>query len=120
VDFQEAQEANHLFVAVNENDSPIGFAFIETMDHGVHLDELDVLPEFGGKGIGTALVKKVCEWAKENELSSVTLTTYKNIPWNEPFYKKINFRVLSADEMPFQLYQLYLREHENGLLWKIE
>ncbi|KAA3610486.1 MAG: GNAT family N-acetyltransferase [Calditrichaeota bacterium] len=115
-DFEEAQEDGHLFVAINENDKPIGFAYMEIMGHGVHLDELDVLPEYGGKGIGTALVKKVNSWAKEKSYSAVSLTTYKNISWNAPFYKKLGFKEVVVSEMPKQLYTLFLQEHEQGLL----
>ena len=115
-DFEEAREEGHLFVAVSEDGKAVGFSFMEIMGHGVHLDEIDVLPKFGGKGIGTALVKKVCGWAKKNNYPVVTLTTYKEIRWNAPFYKKLGFRVLRADEMSDELQNLFLCEHESGLL----
>jgi 4-diphosphocytidyl-2-C-methyl-D-erythritol kinase len=68
---------------------PVGFAFMEIMRQGVHLDELDVLPEYGGQGIGTALVIKVCAWAAENNYPAVTLTTYMDIPWNARFIENV-------------------------------
>ncbi len=115
-DFKLARAAGHLFVAINDADIPIGFVLIEKMKHGAHLHEIDVLPEYGRKGVGTALVKKVCEWAMENKHPAVTLTTYKDIPWNAPFYRSLGFYDLSINELPDQLYKLFLRENEIGLL----
>ncbi len=115
-DFKEAQVHGCLFVAVDFNDQPVGFAFMEIMRQGVHLDELNVLPEYGGHGIGTALVKKVCAWAAENNYPVVTLTTYTDIPWNAPFYRKCGFIDLSREEIPEDLYTLFLNEHKSGLL----
>ncbi len=115
-DLKEAQQTGHLFVAINEKDILIGFALIEKMKHGVHLHEIDVLPDYGRNGVGTALVKKVGEWAMDNMCSTITLTTYKDILWNAPFYRSLGFYDLSINEMPDQLYKIFISENENGLL----
>ena len=49
-DFAAAQQANLLWVAVDEADSPIGFAMLAEIDQWLHLDELDVLPAYGRRG----------------------------------------------------------------------
>lgn len=48
-------------------------------------------PEHGRRGIGGALVGSVCDWARASGIASVTLTTYREIPWNEPFYRRLGF-----------------------------
>jgi GNAT superfamily N-acetyltransferase len=47
-----------------------------------HLDEVDVAPSHGRRGIGTALVRTVCEWATASGFSVLTLTTFRAVPWN--------------------------------------
>ena len=57
---------------------PVGFAHLEVLAPDlVHLEELDVLPWHGRRGIGTALVRAVCAWAKEHGFARVTLTTFR-------------------------------------------
>ena len=62
-DFERSRNEGHLWVALSD-DVPIGFAQVKILEPRVaHLDEIDVHPEHGRRGIGTRLVKAVCEWA---------------------------------------------------------
>ena len=58
-----AQQAGLLWVAVTAQDAPVGFALLCEIDGALHLDELDVHPAHGRRGIGTALLERVCEMA---------------------------------------------------------
>ncbi len=115
-EFKEAQEAGHLLAAVLPNEQVIGFALMEIIDMGVHLAEVDVLPSYGRKGVGASLVKSVCSWAEKNGFKCVTLTTFKDVPWNAPFYRKLGFRVMNPDEYPPDIIFRVKKEHEQGLL----
>ena len=56
---------------------------------GIYLEDLYVKPEFRGKGIGKALLKKVIEIAKERDCGRVEWVV---LDWNKPaieFYKKL-------------------------------
>jgi GNAT superfamily N-acetyltransferase len=100
-DFREAQQHGLLWVAVTAQDAPIGFALVERFGATAHLEELDVLPDYGRRGIGAELVRAVCEWAVAQRLEAVTLTTFRDVPWNAPFYQRLGFRVLPpADWTP--------------------
>jgi hypothetical protein len=35
-------------------------------------------------------------WAGAQELSSITLTTFRDVPWNGPYYEKLGFHVVST------------------------
>jgi GNAT superfamily N-acetyltransferase len=71
-----------------------GFASVVIVDGVAHLWQLSVLPSFGRRGIGTSLVEAVCEWASSNGYPAVTLTTFRDVPWNAPFYSRLGFRIL--------------------------
>ena len=96
-DFERSRNEGHLWVAVSD-DVPIGFAQVKILEPRVaHLDEIDVHPEHGRRGIGTRLVKAVCEWAALNAYRAVTLVTFRDVRWNMPFYSKLGFEVIPRE-----------------------
>ena len=97
--FQAAQAAGLLWVALSPQRHPVGFALVEREGLQLHLEELDVHPQHGRRGIGGALVETVCAWARDCGYAEITLTTYRDIPWNGPFYAKLGFKVLGAAEL---------------------
>lgn len=56
----------------------------------VFIEEMFVIPERQGKGIGTALLNKTEEYIKEKGLAGITLTTNKYTPAPK-FYNKNGF-----------------------------
>jgi GNAT superfamily N-acetyltransferase len=112
---RDRQAAGQVWVAADQNDSPVGFAVATVLDGAVHLDELDVLPEHGRKGIGTALVKAVCIWAARAGCPSITLSTLRHVPWNAPFYAKLGFEILAGEEFTPALRDLLAYEARVGL-----
>jgi SAM-dependent methyltransferase/GNAT superfamily N-acetyltransferase len=96
-----AQTAGLLWVALDA-DAPVGFAHVEILADGLpHLEELDVHPEHGRRGIGTALVRAVCDWVRGAGHPELTLTTFRAVRWNMPFYTGLDFEeVLPRDVRP--------------------
>ncbi len=96
-------------------ESPVGFAFTSLVDGQPHLQEMDVHPEHGQRGLGRSLVNRVLDQAREQGYSRVTLTTFRAIPWNAPFYRKLGFRELAAGRMGPDLEALVEEESNQGL-----
>lgn len=96
--FSDAQQDGTLWVALEPDDRPVGFIRVVVTGPRAHLAELDVLPDYGRRGVGTALVRAVEDWAWANRLSEITLTTYRDLPWNAPFYARLGFRVVPESE----------------------
>ncbi len=69
------------------------------------------LPEHGRRGIGTALVHAACEEARWAGPDSLTLCTYRDVPWNGPFYRRLGF---SQDPAP-PPHLARIRRHEQDL-----
>ena len=107
------QQAGLLWVA-RDGGRPIGFALVEPLGDGLHLEELDVLPEHGGKGVGRALLRKVCRYAAARR-QALTLTTFRDVPWNAPFYSRAGFRILEAGELSPALAERMADEAARGL-----
>lgn len=98
----ENQHTGRVWVAVwTETDVPVGFAVATLMHDHPHLQEMDVLPDHSRNGLGTRLVDAVCDWAIANNYPWLTLTTFRDIPWNAPFYQRLGFEIVpSADWTP--------------------
>ena len=94
---------------------PVGLALAGVVGGNAHLEEIDVLPEFGRRGIGRALIETVFAWARGEGFSAITLTTMRNVPWNAPFYARMGFRVLKPEELSEPLRELLSAEIGRGI-----
>jgi len=104
-----------LWVAVADA-TPVGFAQVEILDaETVHLKEIDVLPGHGRRGVGTSLVLQVCRWAASAGYLGVTLTTFRDVPWNMPFYLRLGFRVVEPSDYTPSLSGIVDDEGRRGL-----
>lgn len=113
-DFAEAQEQGLLWVAETAAGALVGFALAERLDGALHLEELDVLPEHGRQGIGTRLVGALCDRARVLGVA-VTLCTFREVPWNAPFYQRLGFRALRDEELTPGLVARIRVEEKAGL-----
>ena len=112
---REAQAQTRLWVAL-AGDTPVGFAHVELVEPGAaHLDEIDVHPAHGRKGLGRRLVTVVCEWARNAGYGAVTLTTFRDVPWNMPFYATLGFEEVPLPELSPQLLSIVEEEARRGL-----
>jgi GNAT superfamily N-acetyltransferase len=112
---EKAHRDGHLWVALAD-DAPVGFAHVEVLEpNTAHLEEIDVSPEHGRRGLGTGLVMRVCEWAAMAGSRSVSLTTFRDVPWNMPFYARLGFNVVQGSELSPALRGVVDDEHRRGL-----
>ena len=113
--FDAAQRRGHLWVAALSTGAPVGFAMVEILGDSAHLEEIDVHPDFGRQGIGATLVETVCRWAQAGGMKMVTLTTFRDIPWNESFYRRMGFEELKPEELSAALAARIAEEERRGL-----
>lgn len=111
----EHQAAGRIWVAADADDRPVGFAVVSLLDGGAHLEELDVHPASGKRGLGRRLVDTVCEWAATQGYAGVTLSTFRDLPWNAPFYARAGFRILESHELGPALRRMRTREDHLGV-----
>jgi GNAT superfamily N-acetyltransferase len=113
-ELDEARQRGHLWVAAARDGELAGFAQVVILDGVAHLDEIDVIPEHGRQGVGRRLVDAVCHWARSVGYSKVTLSTFRDVPWNRPFYEKLGFRVIDTP-LPPEHRRLVAAERDRGL-----
>ena len=114
--FVAAQREGRLWVASGHGSvRPVGFALVFNLDGYAHLEELDVLPSYGRQGIGSALLATVCAWAGEAGYPAVTLRTFRDVPWNGPFYLRRGFAVVDSAALSPGHVALEASERQRGL-----
>lgn len=111
---EAAARAGAVFIATGDND-PLGFILSAPLDRHMHIYELSVHPSHGKRGLGRKLVEAVCSHAQESGFAAVTLSTFRDIPWNGPFYASCGFRELQRHEWTPALLLAHYREEDLGL-----
>jgi GNAT superfamily N-acetyltransferase len=107
--------ADRVWVAVDDRDQSVGYAIACEVDSNAYLQQIDVHPAHGRRGIGRQLVEKVCVWAEHQNYQRILLSTFLDVPWNAPFYAKLGFQILAEDELTPGFQQIRQREAEAGL-----
>jgi GNAT superfamily N-acetyltransferase len=80
-----------LWVAADDGDQPVGFLAAHELDRCFYIAEVSVLPSRQRQGLGARLIDAAILHARRAGLSAVTLTTYRDLPWNGPFYARLGF-----------------------------
>jgi GNAT superfamily N-acetyltransferase len=101
------------WVAVDGDDRPVGYVLVEVVDGNAHVEQVSVEPECQGRGVGRALIEQVRAWAVDGGLPAITLTTFRDVPWNGPLYQHLGFRVLDEHEIGLELRAI--RDHETAM-----
>lgn len=108
-------QAERVWVAVDHHDMPVGYAIAQEVDGNAYLQQIDVHPSHGRRGIGRKLVEGVCIWAKHQNYHRVLLSTFRDIEWNAPLYAKLGFQILAEAELTSGFQQIRRKEAEAGL-----
>jgi GNAT superfamily N-acetyltransferase len=85
------QELADALTTLVVGDPPVGFARIDRLGSGVHLEQLSVHPEHFRRGHGRTLLRAACNWAREAGYPEISLATYRDVAWNGPFYASEGF-----------------------------
>ena len=86
-----------IFVAVDDGGRPVGFIHLTTADDyydaraTAHVADVVVAHEAAGRGVGSALMERAEQWAREQGLSMLTLNVFTANRRARDFYAKLGF-----------------------------
>jgi len=119
-------DTHHLWVACDFMDYPIGFCGGEYIEGNFHLVEISVAQDFQGKGVGSALMERMEADVRREGFHALTLTTYRSLAWNGPWYERMGFVEANPVEMGRTYLEILESERQHGfdmsarcLMWKI-
>jgi GNAT superfamily N-acetyltransferase len=104
-----------VYVATDDDGTPVGYALVEVVDGHAHLEQISVVPEAGGRGVGTELIEAVVDWARARGDAEVTLTTFRDVPFNAPLYAKRGFAIVDESAWTDGLRAVVAQEAAHGL-----
>jgi GNAT superfamily N-acetyltransferase len=113
--YEKAQREARLIVARDAAGRVVGFALLVRVGGIPHLEEVDVEPDLGRRGIGRMLVLASCDWARAQASDRITLSTFRDVAWNAPFYARLGFEEIAETDLSVALRRLREKEGREGL-----
>lgn len=105
-----------VWVAEREPGVPCGFLSAEACEGGVwHVWQISVASGEQGRGIGRRLMEDIEARARERGAMALTLTTFRELPWNERFYASLGFTTLNEAQLDARLRAILQNEARHGL-----
>ncbi len=91
----------------------VGYVHTGLEGDELHVYSLDVRHDRQGRGIGTALMAAARDEAVTRGCAAMTLTTFRNLPFNAPFYGRLGFEIVEPP--PPRLAAILATEAARGL-----
>ena len=93
-----------------DGDGPVAYLLAAEVDGCLHVEQVSVAPAQAGRGIGAGLIDHLAGAARADGRPALTLTTFRDIPWNAPYYARLGFTELPEGEWGPQLRALVAHE----------
>lgn len=102
-------------VAEEQAHGIVGFANGEIAPDALHIWQVAVRHDRQGHGIGRQLIEAIEQLARQRGMQALTLTTFRNVPWNEPYYRRLGFRLVPEGGLNPRLRAILEKEEQAGL-----
>ncbi|QXC59878.1 GNAT family N-acetyltransferase [Aquihabitans sp. G128] len=113
-DLEAARADGRLWVVACDGRA-VGYVLALDLPGQAHLEQLSVDPAHGRRGLGAALVERVATWARERGAADLTLSTFRDVAWNRPYYERLGFAVVPEVELSATLREVRAHEAAIGL-----
>ena len=102
-------------LVAEDADGVAGFAQWDLVDSALHLGQLSVDPARQRRGLGRTLMDRTLGVARGLFAPAVTLTTFRDVPWNAPFYRALGFLAIEDVRLAPGLAAIRASERARGL-----
>lgn len=97
-DLREAAEAERLWVT-EVGSEVAGYISAEVLDGNAHVAQVSVAPAYAGRALGRAMIEFLEDWGRAAGCPATTLTTFRDVPWNGPYYLRLGYHVLRKEDI---------------------
>ncbi len=112
---RDAATDGALFVAATPSDNPVGFLLCTEIDGDLYVQELAVHPDHAGHRLAVPLLQAAEDLARSLGLPALSLTTFRTVPWNAPYYERLGFHVMADEDIGMSLRLVIARQQAAGL-----
>jgi GNAT superfamily N-acetyltransferase len=93
----------------------VAFLLAEPVDGNLHVAQVAVHPAAAGRRLGAGLIEHLARLAAADHAPGLTLTTYREVPWNAPYYRTLGFAEIAEPEIGPGLRAIRDLERKAGL-----
>jgi len=83
-------------LVAEEAGAPVAFVMFREVEGCGYVEQIDVSPSHARRGIGAALLDAVAGLARARGWPALTLSTFKDVPFNAPYYARLGFAEVEA------------------------
>jgi ribosomal protein S18 acetylase RimI-like enzyme len=98
VELREFAVAGRAWVATDDVDVPVAYLISAVVDGAAHVEQVSVSGASRGRSIGAALIDHLSTIAARDGRRWVTLTTFRDVRWNAPYYERLGFATIGPGE----------------------
>jgi GNAT superfamily N-acetyltransferase len=102
--------AGRAWVAVDADDRPAAYLVASVVDGCAHVDQVSVGPAHRGERLGAALIEELATAARADGRAGLSLTSFRDVPWNAPYYARLGFSIVDPADQGPELRALVARE----------
>jgi GNAT superfamily N-acetyltransferase len=110
VELESHRAGGRAWVAVDTPDRPIAYLISSIVDGCAHIDQVSVASAHARRGVGAALIEHLAVIARAEGRPALSLTAFRDVPWNAPYYERLGFAVVEPAEQGPELAALVRRE----------
>ena len=114
-DLARHRRAGLAWVMAGEADVPVAYLIADRVDGNLHVEQVSVHPGSARRGLGRALLDHLAAHAAREDVPALTLTTFRQVPWNAPYYARCGFQFMDDGALTPGLRSIREREAALGL-----
>ncbi|MEO3430006.1 GNAT family N-acetyltransferase [Pelagibius sp. CAU 1746] len=114
-EYLEAIGDSRLWVVEASGGVLAGLAIGNILDGQGFLAEVSVLPDHAGHRLAALMIAALEAWALARGCRSVSLTTFRDVPWNRPYYESLGFVPLDEADAGPELRAVRAKEKARGV-----
>ncbi len=98
------------WVVADCEDRPVAYLLSAIVDGSAHIEQVSVSPAHARQGVGARLIEHLAQQALAEGRPVLTLTTFRDVPWNAPYYRRLGFATVDAADQGPELTALVAHE----------
>jgi GNAT superfamily N-acetyltransferase len=107
-------QSDQLYVALDSGDVVVGFLIWSPKDGLAYIEEVSVHPDHAGHRLAARLIDQLADDVRTRH-TALTLATFRDVPWNAPYYAKLGFAELPLKRVGAQHQISWQHQAKNGL-----
>lgn len=104
-----------VWLALGSDHHVWGFLSAEVCLDVLHIWEISVHQDAQGQGIGRSLMAEAEAFAVQQGLRAVSLTTFRYVPFNAPYYERLGYAIMGDAALDDRLRSILADEAASGL-----